>query len=104
MAKYYVQSGPLKMVMDAQDSVGAALWAAHSRLGELSGLYEGTEWTEDQQIDQVMMAALIEFDTSIAVSEKGFDRADADQMETFDIAMQWHQLAKALTRLGDKIQ
>jgi hypothetical protein len=102
MAKYYVQSGQLKMVMDASDAGGAALWALHSKLGELAFIYEGNEYTEQQQIDQVMVHALIELEPTILVSERGFGRTDADNFETFDIAMQWHQLAKALTRIEDR--
>ncbi len=103
MAKYYVQSGCVKMVMDASDVTGAALWAAHAKLAELSFIYEGDEFTEEEQIDQVLMQALIELEPTISVSEKGFNRSDAVQLETYDIAMQWHQLAKALTRLEDRL-
>lgn len=103
MAKYYVQSGSVKMVMDASDVSGAALWAAHSKLGELSFMYENDEFTEDERIDQVMMQALIELEPTITVSELGFNRADAVHLETYDIAMQWHQLAQALNRLEDRL-
>ena len=100
MAKYYVQSGQVKMIMDAQDVQGAALWAVHSRLGSIASIYEGEEYTEAEQLDQVLMAALIELDTTVSVSELGFDRSDAVVMESFDLAVQWHQLARALMRLG----
>ncbi len=103
MAKYYVQSGSVKVVMDAKDVTGAALWAIHSKLAELSFIYEGDEFTEEEQVDQVLMQALIELDPTITVSELGFNRADAVFLETYEIAMQWHQLAKALTRLEDRL-
>ena len=100
MAKYYVQSGPCRMVLGAQDAEAAALTAMHSRLADIAFIYDaGSELTESQRLDQVLMQALIELDTTIAVSEVGFDRVDAAVFETFELAVQWHQLACALVRL-----
>lgn len=103
MAKYYVQSGSVKMVMDASDVGGAALWAVHSSLSELSFIYENDEFTEDERVDQVMMQALIELEPTITVSELGFNRADSVHLETYEVAMQWHQLAQAMKRLEDRL-
>lgn len=98
MAKYYVQSGPIRTVMDAQDIQGAALWAMHSVLGEISFIYEErSQWTDQQRFDQVLMHAMIELEPTVRVSERGFDRTDAIVLETFDLAVQWHQLATALS-------
>ena len=100
MAKYYVQSGSCRMVLDAQDAEAAALTAMHSRLADLAFLYEAdSEFTEPQRLDQVLMQALIELEATVLVSELGFDRSDAEAFETFELAVQWHQLACALIRL-----
>ncbi len=104
MAKFYVQSGTLKMVLDAKDCSGAILWAVHSRLSPISSVYEGNDFDEAQQIDQVMLQAMIELEPTVQVSEIGFDRNDAQSVDTFDVALQWHELAKTINRLEDKLQ
>ena len=104
MAKYYVQSGSCRMVLDAQDAEAAALTAMHSRLADIAFIYDAdSEFTDPQKLDQVLMQVLVELDTTVAVSEMGFDRVDASVYETFDLAVQWHQLACALIRLEREI-
>jgi hypothetical protein len=46
-----------------------------------------------------MVESLIDLEPFIRFSEVGFDRDDADSVETFDIVMHWHQLMMAMSRL-----
>ena len=96
MAKFYVQSGSLEVVLQAHDSRCAAIWAVHKTLGQtLPFLCEEAEGYGE-------LADLTRLGDSVKVSERGFDRADADVFETFDIVTEWNQLLVALDRLQDR--
>jgi hypothetical protein len=43
MAKFYVQSGDVKMVLQARDGRSAAIWAAHRKLNDALPFLEGEE-------------------------------------------------------------
>src|SRR6187549_2929281 len=94
MAKFYVQSGSLEVVLQAHDSRCAAIWAVHTTLGQtLPFLCEEVERYGD-------LADLTRLGDRVKVSERGFDRGDADVFETLDIVTEWNQLLVALDRLA----
>ena len=93
MPKFYVQSGSLKMILQARDSRCAAIWAAHRTLSEsLPFLCENVE-------DYTDVSNLTQLADSIRVSQRGFDRCDAAVFNTLDIVTEWNQLLVALDRL-----
>jgi hypothetical protein len=93
MAKFYVQSGSLKLVLQARDSRCAAIWAAHRALSRslpfLCAEPEG----------YLELADFTQLGPTIRVSQRGFDRDDARDYETLDIVGEWNQLLVALDRL-----
>jgi hypothetical protein len=96
MAKFYVQSGNLEVVLQAHDSRCAAIWAVHKTLGQT------LPFLCDEAGDYGELADLTRLGDSVNVSERGFDRADADVFETLDIVTEWNQLLVALDRLQDR--
>ena len=96
MPKFYVQSGNLEMVLQAHDSRCAAIWAAHRTLGQ------SLPFLCEEAGDYAELADLTRLGDSVAVSERGFDRTDADVFETLDIVTEWNQLLVALDRLQDR--
>ena len=93
MPKFYVQSGNLKMVLQARDTRCAAIWAAHRTLSEsLPFLCEEAE-------SYSALADLTRLGETIQVSQRGFDREDAATYDTLDIVTEWNQLLVALDRL-----
>ena len=96
MAKFYVQSGDLEVVLQAHDSRCAAIWAVHRTLGQtLPFLCEDSE-------DFADLHELTRLGNDVAVSERGFDRADADVFDTLDVITEWNQLLVALDRLQNR--
>src|SRR5262245_27996033 len=94
MPKFYVQSGNLKMVLQARDMRCAAIWAAHRTLSEsLPFLCEDAD-------DYSALADLTRLGETIHVSQRGFDRPDATTFDTLDIVTEWNQLLIALDRLA----
>ena len=93
MAKFYVQSGNVEMVLQAHDSRCAAIWAVHRTLGSaLPFLCEETAAYDS-------LSGLTRLDQEIFVSEQGFDRPDGDRFDTLDVIDEWNQLIVALDRL-----
>src|SRR5262245_3172372 len=94
VAKFYVQSGNLRMVITANNSRGAALWSVHRALsGVLSFIAEESEnpTTSDSQH--------FKLGESIRVNQRGFDREDCRTYETLSVVTEWTQLIVALSRL-----
>ena len=96
MAKFYVQSGNLEVVLQAHDSRCAAIWAVHKTLGQT------LPFLCEEAGDYVELADLTRLGDSVSVSERGFDRTDADVFETLDIVTEWNQLLVALDRLQSR--
>ena len=98
MPKFYVQSGNLKMVLQARDMRCAAIWAAHCTLSEsLPFLCEDAE-------DYAALADITRLGESVHVSQRGFDRSDATTFDTLDIVTEWNQLLIALDRIQAAVE
>jgi len=94
MTKFYVQSGNLRLVIAANNSRGAALWAVHRALS--ATLPFAGEESENPTNGEAHRFKLAE---GIAVSQRGFDRDDSRRFATLDIVTEWSQLVSALSRL-----
>jgi hypothetical protein len=99
MAKFYVQSGTLRSVIDTDEIQKAALWVVHRVMQQIAPIYDDCTLTPDQKEDRAMLEGLLVLDDSIRISEQGFDRDDATEIETFEAVMHWHQLMIALDKL-----
>lgn len=94
MAKYYVESGNLQLVVHAKNSRGAALWAVHRSLAQLLPFVAD----ESRQIEKPQRE-LVALGETLTASERGFGRSDASTFDTFDVVTEWNQLMVALARL-----
>jgi hypothetical protein len=99
MAKYYLQSGSARLILDAEDSQRAVLWMVHRVLESIGDVYEDPTLEDDRKLDSAIVESLLDLGPMIHASERGFDRDDAESFETFDIVMYWHQLMVAMSRL-----
>ncbi len=85
MPKFYVQSGPVRLIFDAADSEQAAVMAF--------------QWTCDQQaeieaaspLDHVLVAEEQgwQLEDEVLVHEQGFDRQDGQVFDTRDVFEAW---------------
>lgn len=89
MAKYYVQSGAVELVLQARTAKEAAVkafqWSCDRQATiQASDPLEHVQFAERQgwQLEE-----------TIAVSERGFDQADARVFDTLDIVAAWQGLA-----------
>ncbi len=128
MAKYYIQSGNVSFIVCACDTEGAALWVMHRVMDEKICEFEDAQatWQDDaedrldsddavsndedwsMEVPQAipydaMLEGLAEFAEQISISEQGFGRCEAGQLQTEDIFHQWRQLMLAVDRLHDEM-
>ena len=62
-------------------------------------VYEDPELSPEQKSDAAMVEGMLVLGGTIRLSEKGFDRDDAAQLDTFEVVTEWNQLMIALDRL-----
>ena len=98
MAKFYVTSGEVRVVVEAQDAHAAALWSVHLSLSKVTDLDE-FELSADQRADLAEFDSLSRFDRWMSVSEIGFDRDEAGIFESLEMMVEWNQLAMVVVRL-----
>jgi hypothetical protein len=128
MAKYYIQSGNVSYIVCACDLEGAALWVMHRVMDQKIADFEmaQSDWLDDSSGDDLqsdsdqfyednllmgipeaipydaMLEGLAEFEETICISERGFGRDEAGQLQTENIFHQWRQLMLAVDRLHDE--
>ena len=96
MAKFYVQSGTLRAIVDSADAERAALWAVHAAMEQVMPLESDHADAEMFSNGPAEMIALAE---TIELSELGFDREDCLRIDTFQAFQHWNQLLKAVEKL-----
>ena len=97
MAKFYVQSGTLRAIIDSEDAERAALWAIHTAMEQVMPLESEQKSIEMIASGPTNMIALAE---TIELSEIGFDRDDCLRIDTFDAFQHWNMLLKAVEKLN----
>ena len=125
MAKYYLQSGNVSFIVCASDTEGAALWVMHRIMDEKICDFEEAKATWHQEMMEegdnlsceddlqmevpqaipydAMLEGLAEFGEQIQISEMGFGRCEAGELQTEEIFHQWRQLMLAVDRLHDEM-
>jgi hypothetical protein len=93
MGKYYVQSGNVRMIMHAHDARAAAIWLVQRTIGQVMPFL-----AEDPERHGPHGEAP-QLSETILVSERGFDRDDAELHGTLAVVTEWNRLLVALDRL-----
>ncbi len=99
MAKFYVQCGPLKIILTADSPSQAAISALDRFLQPHLWIYDDAMLSEQECRDHLMLEALMHLDPTLRISERGFDGSDAMQIGTPDAIDQWHSLMVGMRRL-----
>jgi hypothetical protein len=95
MAKFYVQSGSVRAIVDCYDSECAAVWAVNLVMERPEPKRDESKNELDESADVGMFA----LDDHIQISEQGFDRHDSEQIDTHFAFLHWHQLKKAIAAI-----
>ena len=111
MAKFYVQSGSIRGIVDCYDSECAAVWAVNRVMEQITPISseslddgEALDYREDcgdgEDRGDVGLFALGD---SIQISEQGFDRVDCKVMDSHMAFVYWHQLKRAIEAIHQQL-
>ena len=104
MAKYYVESGTLQLVTEAEDDRGAALWAMHRCMEQVLPTCPDDPLTPQQKDRRVRQRGCYVLDATIRTSETGFGSRSALSHDTAEVFAEWNQLMMAMSRLEKRLQ
>ena len=104
MAKFYVESGTVQMITEAEDARGAALWVVHSAMEQVLPVCPDDPLTPAEKNERVRQRGCSVLDSTIRISEQGFGRPDAETFDTVEVFVEWNQLLMAVTRLERRLQ
>ncbi len=102
MAKFYVASGNLQLVIEADNARAAAIWAVHRCLSQVL-LFTAEEAEEDSTHSYESADSHYMLGDTIAVSERGFGGADEEKLATLPVVAEWSRLLVALERLQQRL-
>ncbi|MEW4454918.1 hypothetical protein AB1L30_19790 [Bremerella sp. JC817] len=102
MAKFYVESGTLRLIVDAADARRAALWAVHRSLEHI--LPNEEEELDVDNLPEVEPAGSMVLGDVIRLSERGFETQDTVEYETLNIVSEWSQLMMALSNMEHELR
>lgn len=99
MPKFYVQCGPVRVILAAETIQCAALAALDRTLNHHLWIYDDAGLSDQNRHDHLMLEALLHLDPVVRLSECGFDRDDAVKVGTPEIVEHWHELMTGMNRL-----
>jgi hypothetical protein len=99
MSKFYVQCGPIQVILQADSAEQAALSALDKTLQCHLWIYDDADLSDTDRQDHLMLEALLHLDPTVRVSEQGFNRTDALMFGTPDLIHDWHRLMVGMSRL-----
>ncbi|MBI1248580.1 hypothetical protein GC197_12165 [bacterium] len=101
MAKFYVESGTVRLIVDAADARRAALWTVHRALEHILPNEE-----EDLDVDALPE---VDHDGSMVLgdvmrlSERGFESQETFVYDTLNVVSEWSQLMMALSSMEHEL-
>ena len=97
MAKFYVQSGTMRSVVQAESARKAAVWAVHQAMQQVLPL-ESDE-SPERTSEKVANRGVVVLSGKVTVSERGFDGDNGATMSTMEVVADWNQMVTTLDRL-----
>lgn len=94
MAKYYVQSGTLRTVVQAESSRKAAIWAVHQAMQQVLPIEGQPERPASSDDGEVAVLS-----GRVTVCESGFEGEQVTTLPTLDVVNEWNELVSTLDRL-----
>lgn len=99
MSKYYVQSGTMRTVVQAETTRKAALWAVHQAIQQVFPMAGDTTHSRDLRTDTNGQGGVAVLSQRVCISEQGFDRDDSTSLPTMEVVTEWNDMVATLDRL-----
>lgn len=97
--KFYVQCGPIEVILLADSHELAALAALDRMLQSHLWIYDDEGLSDPQRRDHLMIEALLHLASTVRVTKRGFHRGDARFLGTPEVVDRWHKLVVGMSRL-----
>ena len=97
MTKFYVQSGTMRSVVQADSTRKAALWAVHHAMQQI--LPMDAVSSPESRSENVASQGVAVLSGKVTVSQCGFGEEDATSMSTMEVVSEWNQMVTTLDRL-----
>ena len=104
MAKYYVESGTVKMVAEADDARGAALWTLHRCMEQVLPVCPDDPLMPEDKAERIGERGCWVLGEAISTCEQGFGREDVEQHDTAEVFAEWNQLMMAVSNLQQRLR
>ena len=99
MSKYYVQSGTMRTVVQAETTRKAALWAVHQAMQQVLPMEGNLTDSDDLRMDAHGQDGVAVLSQRVCISERGFDRDDSISLPTMEVVTDWNEMVVTLDRL-----
>lgn len=103
MAKFYVQSGSLRGIVDCYDQQCAAVWVIQRMVTRATREYENCV-AKEKSLQEFIDEAIFELDEVIEINERGFSRNDSSIIDIHDAFCNWYQLTKVIESLSKAME
>ncbi|MCU0711504.1 MAG: hypothetical protein MUC43_05560 [Pirellula sp.] len=101
MAKFYVQSGSVRAIVDSLDMDRAALWVVNEVMTTTLPIDDLSD--DEATVDRADRTEAQYLSETIRISEQGFDRDDACEVDVLSAFRHWYELYQAVTILASKL-
>jgi hypothetical protein len=99
MSKYYVQSGTIRTVVQADTTRKAALWAVHQAMQQVLPMEGNPADSNELRGDASGQEGIAVLSQRVRISERGFDRDDSTSLATMEVVSEWNEMVVTLDRL-----
>jgi hypothetical protein len=103
MTTFFIESGTLRMTVQADDARKAALWAVHRAMQQILPMYDDDEMPVDEKEQRALRRGWMVLDELVHVSRWGFGDPRSRRLTTFDLVTEWNKLMIALARLEKRL-
>ncbi|MFN7291783.1 MAG: hypothetical protein ACK5YR_25380 [Pirellula sp.] len=103
MAKFYVQSGILRGIVDCYDEQCAAVWVVQRTVTRATQAFENCG-SKEKSLQEFIDEAIFELDEVIEINERGFSRNDSSTVDIHDAFCSWYQLTKVIESLSKAME
>ncbi|HUP81999.1 MAG TPA: hypothetical protein VM260_25835 [Pirellula sp.] len=103
MAKFYVQSGSVRGIVDCYDSECAAVWIVNRVMNQIAPISDEAVYEGDYPADDDAAVGMFALDDTIQIGEQGFDRVDSEVIDTHMAFVHWHQLKRAIEAIHQQL-
>jgi len=99
MAKYYVRSGTMRTVVEAESRRKAAIWAVHQAMQQVLPIEGEPRRPLSSEPDTLGNDQVAVLSTTVRVSENGYGGCQETTLPILDVVTEWNEMVSTLDRL-----